>query len=154
MFSKLKSIIFQKKKIYIQSPYLIWSDFLNFLQTVIHKKAVAWFYHCWKPVLSNMSTKTLNPLGANPTKWSNTPKQLTNPANCLNVFDNFVGLALKGLTKFNTSLGHSILSMLRWNSLNLGYFVSLFNVKIKQDRNCVQEWQLSPAESRSRDELG
>ena len=106
MFSKLKSIIFQKKKIYIQSPYLIWSDFLNFLQTVIHKKAVAWFYHCWKPVLSNMSTKTLNPLGANPTKWSNTPKQLTNPTNCLNVFDNFVGLALKGLTKFNTSLGH------------------------------------------------
>ena len=33
------------------------------------------------------SAATLNPLSANPTKWSN----------CLSVFDHFVGLVLKGL---------------------------------------------------------
>ena len=36
----------------------------------------------------------INPLGANLRKWSNTIKQ---PVNCLSVFDNFVGLAPKGL---------------------------------------------------------
>ena len=41
----------------------------------------------------------LNPLSANLTKWSNTLKQFVGklPANCLSVFDHFVGLALKGL---------------------------------------------------------
>ena len=34
-----------------------------------------------------------NTLSANPTKWSNLP------THCLNVFDHFVGLALKGLIK-------------------------------------------------------
>ena len=36
------------------------------------------------------------PLSANPTKWSNTLKQFV--SNCLNVFDHFVKLALKGLS--------------------------------------------------------
>ena len=42
----------------------------------------------------------INPLSANPTKWSNTLKQFVGilPTNCLSVFDHFVGLALKGLT--------------------------------------------------------
>ena len=41
----------------------------------------------------------LNPLSANPTKWSNTLKQFLGklPTNCLSVFDHFVKLALKGL---------------------------------------------------------
>ena len=41
-----------------------------------------------------------NPLGANPTKWSNTLKKFVGklPTKCLNVFDHFVGLALKWLT--------------------------------------------------------
>ena len=40
----------------------------------------------------------LNPLSANPTKWSNTLKQFVgNLPNCLSVFDHFVILALKGL---------------------------------------------------------
>ena len=41
-----------------------------------------------------------NPLSANITKRSNTLKQIVGslPRNCLNVFDQFVGLALKGLT--------------------------------------------------------
>ena len=40
-----------------------------------------------------------NHLSANPTKRSNTLKQFVGnfPRNCLSVFDNFVGLALKGL---------------------------------------------------------
>ena len=43
----------------------------------------------------------INPLGSNPTKWSNTLKQFIEklPTNCLSVFDHFVGLALKGLSK-------------------------------------------------------
>ena len=43
--------------------------------------------------------KTFNPLGASPTKWSNTLKQFVGilPTNCLSVFDHFVGLVLKGL---------------------------------------------------------
>ena len=41
----------------------------------------------------------VNPLRANPTKWSNTLKQFVGklPTNCLSVFDHFVGLVLKGL---------------------------------------------------------
>ena len=48
----------------------------------------------------------INSLSANPTntntqiKWSNTLKQFVGslPTNCLNVFDHFMGLALKGLS--------------------------------------------------------
>ena len=41
----------------------------------------------------------VNPLSANFTKWSNTLKQFVGrlPANCLSVFDHFVGLLLRGL---------------------------------------------------------
>ena len=43
-----------------------------------------------------------NPLNSNITKWSNKLKQFISklPKNCLSVFDHFVRLALKGLTKF------------------------------------------------------
>ena len=43
--------------------------------------------------------KYLNPLSANPEKWSNTLKQIVGnlPTICLSVFDHFVNLALKGL---------------------------------------------------------
>ena len=46
-----------------------------------------------------------NPLSANFTKWSNTLKQFVGklPRNCLSVFDHFMGLALKGLTKWTRS---------------------------------------------------
>ena len=42
---------------------------------------------------------TLNPLSANPAKWSNTLKQSVGslPTNCLSLFNHFVGLVLKGL---------------------------------------------------------
>ena len=51
----------------------------------------------WKIIFSIFF---LNPLSANPTKWSNTLKQFVGnlSANCLSVFDHFVGLGLKGLT--------------------------------------------------------
>ena len=41
----------------------------------------------------------LNPLNANPEKWSNTLKQIVGnlPTICLSVFDHFMNLALKGL---------------------------------------------------------
>ena len=44
--------------------------------------------------------KTVNPLSANPTQWSNTLKQFVGnlPTNCFSAFDHFVKLALKGLT--------------------------------------------------------
>ena len=44
----------------------------------------------------------LNPLSANPEKWSNTLKQIVGklPTICLNVFDHFMNLAFKGLTMF------------------------------------------------------
>ena len=42
---------------------------------------------------------SINPLSANFKKWSNTLKQFVVklPTNCFNVFDHFVGSALKGL---------------------------------------------------------
>ena len=48
--------------------------------------------------------RAVNPLRANPTKWSNTLKQFVGilPTNCLSLFDYFVGLALKGLTAART----------------------------------------------------
>ena len=41
----------------------------------------------------------INPLSANPTKWSNILKRFVAnfPTNCLSVFDHFVKLALNGL---------------------------------------------------------
>ena len=43
------------------------------------------------------------PLGASPTKWSNTLKQFVGklPSNCLSVFEHFVGLARKGLSNIS-----------------------------------------------------
>ena len=48
---------------------------------------------------SFMNLKVINPLSANPTKWSNTLRQFVGRllTNCFSVFDHFVGLALNGL---------------------------------------------------------
>ena len=48
----------------------------------------------------NKNMFKINSFSANPTKWSNTFKQFVGklPRYYLNVFDHFVGLALKGLT--------------------------------------------------------
>ena len=44
---------------------------------------------------------SVNPLSANPEKWSNTLKQIVGnlPTICLSVFDHFMNLALKGLRR-------------------------------------------------------
>ena len=54
-----------------------------------------------KIVFFNKELKFLNPLSANPTEWSNTLKQFVDdlPTNCLSVFDHFVKLVLKGLSR-------------------------------------------------------
>ena len=48
-----------------------------------------------------MFNMVLNPLCANPTKWSNPLRQFVGnlPTNCLSVFDHFVRLSLKGLNR-------------------------------------------------------
>ena len=50
-------------------------------------------------VSQGFRTLKVNPLSINPTKWSNTLKQLVGnlPTNCLSVFDYLMKLALKGL---------------------------------------------------------
>ena len=50
--------------------------------------------------------KDINPLNANPEKWSNTLKKIVGnlPAICLSVFDHFMNLALKGLIKLKIKL--------------------------------------------------
>ena len=49
--------------------------------------------------LQAYSYEPFNPLSANPTKWSNTLKQLVGklPANCLSAFNHYVRLVLKKL---------------------------------------------------------
>ena len=56
---------------------------------------------CFWVILLITFTIIINPLSANPTKWSNTLKQFVGnlPTNCLSLFDHFVKLALKGLKK-------------------------------------------------------
>ena len=89
----------------------------------IHRKikVLVGILECWKPNLLNSegtnwnwqvvvdlkgkvtaclrSGTGVNPLSTNIAKWSNTLKQFVSklPTNCLSVFDNFVGLALKAL---------------------------------------------------------
>ena len=57
-------------------------------------------FHQVENTSSNLQQRgMLNPLSANPTKWSNTLKQFVGKLQCvfLSVFDHFVKLALKGL---------------------------------------------------------
>ena len=51
---------------------------------------------------SEETKKKINPLSANPTKWSNIFKQFVGklPTSFLSVFDHFVGLTLKGLNSW------------------------------------------------------
>ena len=57
-----------------------------------------------------LSKNCLNPLSANPTKWSNTLKQFPYnlPTNCLSVFDHFMGLVLKGLSELRVLLAMNL----------------------------------------------
>ena len=69
---------------------------------------------------------TINPLSANPTKWSNTLKQFIDklPMNCLNVFDHFVKLVLKRLSvSLNLMFVHLSAFV---------YFINIFRYRSKQ----------------------
>ena len=67
--------------------------------------------------------ESFNPLNANPTKWSNTLKQFVGklPANCLIVFDQFVGLALKGLSNLIMYKTAKSLSLIRLGFLRVNF---------------------------------
>ena len=73
------------------------------------ESTIVWSERPWEYCYQNISLTShnglngnslINPSGTDRTKWSNTPKQL-------NVFDHFVGLALKGLKLFYSSFTSS-----------------------------------------------
>ena len=68
---------------------------INFIQLIYKGKSGA----VTKLKLVQKRNQKLNPLNANPEKWSNTLKQIVGnlPTICLSVFDHFMNLALKGL---------------------------------------------------------
>ena len=65
----------------------------------------------------------LNPLSANPTKWSNTLKQFVGklPTNCLGVFDHFMNLTVKGLSKCNNfiNMGGRVAITKSWSFIQI-----------------------------------
>ena len=69
-------------------------------------------------VSQGFRTLKVNPLSINPTKWSNTLKQLVGnlPTNCLSVFDYLMKLALKGLWH-NAKFWESFWFLRNWNKL-------------------------------------
>ena len=70
----------------------------------------------------------INPLSANPTKWSNTLKQFV--AFCLSVFDYFVGLAPKGLRTIQVlPPGATAASLPRWFVKYLNWKILKFLIK-------------------------
>ena len=73
----------------------------------------------------------LNPLSASPAKWSNTFKQFVGklPTNCLSVFDHFVKLALKGLTKAICIYGGASELLSFKNSIYIEKYETLTNRK-------------------------
>ena len=79
----------------------------------------------------NFRWNHFNPLSANPTKWSDTFKQFVGklPTSCLSVFDHFVGLALKGLSRlFSIMLYSAVFSYYRlWMFPPMHLFCSLSN---------------------------
>ena len=78
-------------KIYDRLPFRIISEIFELLYkgTYVKFETSLLFHSFWH----------INPLNANPTKWSNTLNQFVGnlPTNCLRMFDHFVNLAFKGL---------------------------------------------------------
>ena len=84
---------------------------------------------------STLCIKRVNPLSANPTKWSNTFKQFIGklPTNCLNVFDHFVRLTLKGLRN----------KTFNWSTFYSCFFSKLINVKcLYCDYVYINTWKI------------
>ena len=70
----------------------------------------------------------INPLSANLTKWSNTLKQFVSKLapNCLNVFDHFAKLALKGLKGYQRIKWRNMTGVIFQLGLRLCFFFSFF----------------------------
>ena len=85
---------------------LLLTSFQNQLTTALGYIQWQIYFWCW----NNHLWASINPLSANPTKWSNTLKQFAGKllTNCLSVFDHFVGLAFKGLNKRSQSMNVSV----------------------------------------------
>ena len=66
---------------------------MKILEKIIIQKQHSRHFH--------VQSNNVNPLSANPEKWSNTLKQFVGnlTTNFLSVFDHFMNLALKGLTR-------------------------------------------------------
>ena len=86
----------------------------------------------------------LNPLSANPTKWSNSLKQFVGnfPTNCLSVFDHFVILALK------ESKAHRSLEVITYGGLFVPFswrvklrgHMSTYETILRSINPCVDIW--------------
>ena len=96
IFSKILLYLFPEDVVYLTK------GFVMIMLPVAHRELIDLLYlYCRiksdQRISENMSTVTfaviINPLSANPTKWSNT-------LNCLSVFDHFMVLALKGLRHY------------------------------------------------------
>ena len=73
----------------------------HFLIPILEKIGFGTDFIEWiKVLLNNQQSCVINPLNANPEKWSNTLKQIVGnlPTIRLSVFDHFMNLARKGLT--------------------------------------------------------
>ena len=84
--------------ILIKSNVIFKSNLCFAKRSMFHEKH--WFLvSSISEILGMQMQGCFNPLSAIFTKWSNTIKQFFGklPTNCLNVFDHFVGLVLKGL---------------------------------------------------------
>ena len=76
--------------------------------------------HDWYiTVKKKPGNKSINPLSANPAKWSNNLKQFVSklPKNYLSMFDHFMGLALEGLIKYIPS---TIARISIWSPISTG----------------------------------
>ena len=76
-------------KIWEPPACTLFSDLFNVLLANFKRRLFEW----------NFNWSTFDPLSANPTKWSNTLKQLVGNllTDCFSVFDYFVRMALQGL---------------------------------------------------------
>ena len=79
---------------------------------------------------SCLPINSINPLSANPTKWSNTLKQFVDnlPTNCLSWLDHFVGLALKGLRSDNNFC------------LSLAYIIARLYIRSQIKTGFINKW--------------
>ena len=94
-----KVVIPKESSLFSIKPELVWKihQFESQSCVVFVGVLVSWLVSA---ITDSNLNAFLNPLSANPTKWSNILKQLVGRlllTNCLSVFCHFVGLALKGL---------------------------------------------------------